>query len=126
MSITLIREETHSVDDHDKEFLNCFVSFVQRPRDTDGTCFKQAVIITSHFAIPQIAFRLLFRLDESFLRPLVSGSSNESDSHHEAAKNLVMLASVEFRKWPIPSAGQMVFPFMGEAIQYSFPTTMPW
>ena len=139
-------QSTHSSEN--LSFYNCFASFWQRPRGLDdnnnnpssSSMYRQAVVLVSHWPIPQLAFQLLFKLDEAFflhvlnIRPPIDASDSESienssiefrKQQQTAAENLVSVAELQFSMWPEPAAGSLVLPFMGEMIQYALPAALP-
>ena len=122
------RAHPESCDENDDlGLLNCFVSFSQR--SVDGAMFQQAVVLVSHWAVPQLSFQLLFRLDEAYFSGVVMRDQN-SDVFVDRNKvlsgiadNAIAVAEIEFSSWPYPSLSgkPQELPFLGESIQCTLP-----
>ena len=117
------------------DFLNCFVSFSQRPEEKDPNtlCFyREALVIVSHWPIPQLAFKLLSQLEETHfvnvINKNIESTTNDDPRYLEefgeflkvTAENLTVVADENFSKWGIPSPHNLNInlPFMGEVMYY--------
>jgi hypothetical protein len=119
---------------YNDDFLNCFVSFSQRPEEKDPNtlCFyREALVIVSHWPIPQLAFKLLSQLEETHFVNVINKkieSTNDDPTSMEefgkflkvSAENLTVVADENFSKWGIPSPHNLNInlPFMGEVLYY--------
>lgn len=114
-------DETSSayVEEYEDIFYNCYVSYRQRSfiDGTSGTVlYRQAIVLISRWSFPQLAFRLLSKLDEA-----IYWQNNKSivQLSPSIPVNMLTIGFGQVMLWPQPQLDSSVyFPFLGEMLQY--------
>lgn len=129
-------------------FLNCYVLYRQQLLtvvDSSGKPLKgrkpelmrQAIVLVTKWPFPQLAFRLLSKLEEAFFWQigridmgdgtlLIDDSRDNSkvqsstEITNESAKNVLMVGFGQTAMWPVAKPGQRLYlHFLGEMLQYN-------
>jgi len=127
------RDKSPGTDGQGLTYYNCYVSYRQRSSvsvtDKSANLNRQSLVLVSKWPYPQLAFRVLSKLDEALFWQVgatgSAGGAAGSDDAECSVQALLMAGFGQFHMWPRPARNfGFSLPFLGEMLQYSTPQDM--
>lgn len=127
------RDKSEGAESRPLMYYNCYVSYRQRSSVSAGekaaNLNRQSLVLVSKWPYPQLAFRVLSKLDEALFWQVGAGAGSgpgaEDASADCSVQALLMAGFGQFDMWPKPARKfGFSLPFLGEMLQYSTPQDM--